>query len=928
MRIAGAAAVGLLSVLAGIARLALLGWLLGQVFEGRAAAGLALPVALVAAVMVLRGALEYWRAMIAHRTAAAVQLKIRERLYDAIARLGPAYFGQKRTGAAVVTMIDGVEQLETYFGRYLPQLFVAAVTPVAMFAVVAFLDLPVAALMCAFALFALLAPSLLQHWDRKSSLAHTKAHREFGSEFVDALQGLATLKAFGESRARGRLLAERAHALFRSTMWVLATSTLTRGVTDFGIVAGAAATLGLGTLRVAQGEMSLTALLIILMLGTEVFRPLRDLRAVMHAGMLGRSAAKGLAGILEARPVVADVGPDNDPEPSTLAPTIAFDDVTFSYPGGRRPAHEGLSFSVAAGERVGIVGPSGAGKSTILRLLQRLYDPQAGSVRIGGRDLRSLNLDQVRAQLAVVGQDTYLFHGTVEENLRVGKPEATAEELRAAARAANAEEFISRLPHGYGTVVGEKGIRLSGGQRQRVAIARALLRDAPILVLDEALSSVDAENEAVIQQALDRLIEGRTTLVLAHRLSSVISADRILALEDGRVAESGTHGELMAREGAYHRLMVSQAGRRGEETLGHDLADADPAPVVLDAESDREDDRAGGADDIVPAEGMGWIAATAALLRLIAPRRGQFTLTLFLGIARVFAFIGVGAISALTVAAVKAGAPTGWLLILLAVTAPVAAVLHWLESWTAHDMAYRLLSRLRIDLFEKLDRLAPAYLVRRRTGDLVGLATDDVERVEYFFAHTVAPAFVAVLVPAVVLGTLAVHGPALAVGLMPFLMVVGLSPFVMRRRVDALGSRAREALGELNAHAVDTIQGLDVILAFQHVRSRRDQFTRRIRAYHSVRLPFFRDLTLQTATVDVATGLGGLVVVVTGAMLVGAGTVDSGVLPLLTLLAMAAFLPVSEIAEVSRQLADTLGATRRLTAIHREPVAVTDGPGV
>src|SRR5207302_11022044 len=209
-----------------------------------------------------------------------------------------------------------------------------------------------------------------------------------------------------------------------------------------------------------------------------------------------------------------------------------------AYPGGRRAAHDGLSFTVAAGEKIGIVGPSGAGKSSIARLLLRLFDPQSGLVRVGGQDVRAIDPDSLRREIAVVHQDTYLFHGTVEDNLRLGKPDATEDELRAAARSANADEFIARLPQGYQTVVGERGIRLSGGQRQRIAIARALLRDAPILILDEALSAVDAENEAVIQQALDRLMEGRTTLVFAHRLSSVLSADRILVLDAGRLVET------------------------------------------------------------------------------------------------------------------------------------------------------------------------------------------------------------------------------------------------------------------------------------------------------------------------------------------------------------------------------------------------------
>jgi ATP-binding cassette subfamily C protein CydCD len=219
-------------------------------------------------------------------------------------------------------------------------------------------------------------------------------------------------------------------------------------------------------------------------------------------------------------------------------------------------------------------------------------------------------------------------------------------------------------------------------------------------------------------------------------------------------------------------------------------------------------------------------------------------------------------------------------------------------------------------------------MVRRRTGDMVAMATHDVELVEYFFAHTIAPAFVAVLVPGIVVTVLLFFGWEMAAALAPFLLTVALSPFFMRKRVDELGSRAREALGELNAHAVDTIQGLGEIVAFQRVDERRQELVERTETHHQIRLPFFRDLTLQTALLEVVTGLGGLAVIVVGANLVSAGALESGVLPLLTLLAMSAFLPISEIANVGRQLADTLGSTRRLYAVDTEPVPVTDGSGV
>jgi len=923
-RIAASTGIGLLATLAGIARLALLGWLLAKVFAGAPLAELMWPLVLVAAVMVLRGVLEYVRNMIAHRTAGLVQLNLRRRLYDKVVELGPAYFGRRRTGDVILSLVDGVEQLETYFGRYLPQLTVSVLTPVAIFVFAAFIDLPVALVFLVAALITLLAPSLFHRWDAAAAMSRQQTNAAFGSEFLDTLQGLATLKAFGQSRRRGDVLKQKAQALFKSTMWVLATSVLSRGITDTGIALGAAAALGLGAYRVVSGDMSLAGLLVILMLGVEVFRPLRELRDVLHQGMLGQSAAEAVVSLLSARPAIDDAVPAT----GELAgePTVTFEHVGFSYPGTSQPAHVDLDFTVAAGERVGVVGPSGAGKSSIVRLLLRLYDPQTGIVRIGGRDLRHMALGDLRRHIAVVQQDTYLFHGTVEDNLRLGRPGASHADLVAAARAANAHDFITALPRGYDTVVGERGLKLSGGQRQRIAIARALLRDAPILVLDEALSAVDAENEAVIQQALDRLMRGRTTLIFAHRLSSVIDADRILVLGDGKVEEQGTHDALMARGGAYHRLMAAQAQAEDEGEFSVDLEQrlvtADDAPTAA-AMADQEP-----RDAILRAEGLGWAGATRELLRHIVPFKGKLGLTFIFGVTRVLAFIGIGAVSALVVAAVKMGQPFDHLLILLAVLAPAAGILHWLESWFAHDMAFRLLADMRIALFDKLDALAPAYLLRRRSGDLVSVATQDIEMVEYFFAHTVAPVFVAILMPAVVLGLLIANGWTMAAALLPFLALVVISPMLMRRRVDQLGSSAREALGDLNAHAADTIQGLTEIVAFQQEDRRGGEFADKGRHHIALRLPFFRDLAAQTSLLEVVTGLGGVAVIAAGAHEVAMGRLDSGLLPLMTLLAMSAFLPVSEIANIGRQLADTLGATRRLNAVDREPVVVSDGPGV
>jgi ATP-binding cassette, subfamily B, bacterial len=921
-RIAATVLVGLAAVATGIARLVLLGWLLARVLHGESLASLTGAIVLTAAVVALRSLLDYTRTMMAHHTASRVQTRLRQNLYEHIVALGPAHFSGARTAEVMLSLVEGIQQLETYFGQYLPQLFVAALTPVLIFCFVAFLDWPVALVMLAAAILILLAPALWHAWDSRASLSRSRAYAAFGADFLDAVQGLATLKAFGQSGERARRLEERARVLFKSTMWVLSTNTLARGITDTGIAVGAAAALALGAYRVGTGAMPLPALLVILMLGVEVFRPLRELRILLHQGMLGMAAARGIFALLDAVPLVHDR--PAGPEPADAG--VVFDDVTFTYPGTARVVHGGLSFAVPPGGRVGFVGASGSGKSTIARLLLRFHDPEGGHVTIGGRDLRALSLAQIRGRIAVVSQDTWLFHGTVEDNIRMGRPEATTEELRAAARAANAEEFIERLPQGYATVVGERGVRLSGGQRQRIAIARALLRDAPILVLDEALSSVDAESEALIQAALDRLMVGRTTIIFAHRLSSVIGADTILVLDAGRVVERGTHAELLVHGGVYAHLMAAQA-RDGAGVTPVDPRSASGAIVNGDGLflGEAQPD---GQDAIVEAGAIGWRAVLGTLLAKTRGYRGRLALTFGLGIARVSALIGIGALSALAVRAVTRGESAAMLLVALVAVAPLAGLLHWLESWLAHDVAYRLLADMRLDVFRKLDALAPAYLTRRRTGDLAGVATHDVELIEYFFAHTVTPALVAVLLPAAVLVTLGVFAPVLALVLVPFLLYTALIPVLGRSRIDRLGSRAREASGDLNAHAVDTVQGLGEIVAYGRMRAWGDVLGAKAKRFYDLRLPFLRDLAQQTALQETATGLGGLAVTAVGAWLAHAGRLDAAALPLLTLLALSAFVPLWEVAQVGRQLADTLGSARRLHVVENEPVPVTDGRGV
>jgi ATP-binding cassette subfamily C protein CydCD len=921
-RILLAALIGLAGLPLNLARLALSGVAIAAVIRGEPFGGILPLVAVIAVLIVARGLVQLWKEEISNRTGAEMKVRLRERLYRHVLALGPGPIDQQRSGGVVLSLVDGVEMLETFFGQYLPQLLVAALTPLIVFLFMAWFDLTTAVIFLVFALLTLVVPAMFHKMNRDSSMDRRDSYAALGNDFVDWVQGLVTLKSFGRSRAHGDLLADRARRLYKSTMLVLATNIMTSGVTILGVSAGAALALGWGAIRVEQGTLSLQTLLIVLMLGVEVFRPLRELVALYHRGMVAMSATTAIYQVLDAKPEVVDpVGAA--PVTAPLRPDVEFENVSFCYPSRRVEALSDVSFSLEAGHTLGIVGPSGAGKSTLVWLMLRFFDPTSGRVRIGGRDIRELTLHDLREMVAVVTQDTYLFYGTVAENLRIARPGATEQDIEAAARAANAHDFIMALPRGYDTVVGERGARLSGGQRQRLAIARALLKDAPILVLDEALSSVDAENEALIQQALERLQRGRTTLVIAHRLSSVVNADQILVLQDGQVVEVGRHADLIATGGVYAALMAAQ---RAETPAELDLLDVGaPSGDAFEASPERPEP-----EPIMPARGpsrsLPLLGLWARLLSLVKPWTGTQIVVFILGLAHAAAIIGLTVVSALVVRAAAVGADlTPWLCA-LGIMVPLAAVLTWAESWLAHDLAYRLLAEMRIDMYRALDPLAPGYLMRRRTGDLVSVVTSDVETVEYFFAHTIAPAFVAVLVPGSVLVALAIMGWPLVLALLPFLIAVALSPVLGQKASLGVATESRALLGDVSAFTVDSVQGLRTVVAFNDGPARLAEMSARARAMSVAQLAFLRHQAIQAAGIEILTALGGLSVLTVGAWLVSQGTMDRSYLPLATLLALSSFGPVTDIAKVAKQLVETLASARRVFAVHDEPVVVTDGP--
>ncbi len=522
--------------------------------------GIPLLAAAIGAAVILRAFLTWYLEGYTKKMAAKAKTAIRLELMDQLFALGPQYVNTQRSGRIQSLLLDGIEKLEPFLVNYVPLIFSIGTTGLLLGLGALWMDRVTGLVLLAAMALCLLIPCLTVPLLKLGIVDYWAQYTLLNAQYVDALQGITTLKAFNSSKAKGKELEADAWEFYRRQIRNTAYSLLDSGLIILMTSAAAFLSVGVGAWRAWLGLIPAEAILIFLFLTAECARPMVELNQAWHSSFMGLAACSHIFALLDQEIRVQSPAAGNTRALDQGLPEIRFDHVTFRYPGSPTPALEDVSFTIPGGQTAALVGMSGSGKSTILSLLLRFYDPQAGRICLNGVDLRDFDLNYLRRHISPVFQENYLFAGTLRENLIMGAPDASEETIRQAVRASGAAEFLDKLPNGLDSTLGERGLDLSGGQRQRLAIARAMVKQAPLMLFDEATSNVDAENEARITHGVEALSRHTTSLIIAHRLSTVRHAQCIYVLHEGRLAESGTHEALLEKHGIYETLIQAQRG--------------------------------------------------------------------------------------------------------------------------------------------------------------------------------------------------------------------------------------------------------------------------------------------------------------------------------------------------------------------------------
>jgi ATP-binding cassette subfamily B protein len=907
--------------------------------------------------------------------ALAVQYDLRNDMHDRLQRLDLDTLSRLPTGQLVAransdsTLVQGLLS-------FLPLLSGNLLMMVASLAIMFFLA-PLLALLALVVVPALFAVSYRMRqrvfpatWDGQQREGDV-------AQIVDeGVNGVRVVKAFGQEARELNRVVSAARRLYGARMRAVRLQARFQPVLEAVPVLAQVAILALGGWMTLQGQISIGTFLAFSTYVGQFAAPARQLAGVLTVGQQARAGVERIFQLLDLPSAITD--PPNPVPIGRIRGEISFEGVDFAYPDGS-PVLRGLDLQIAAGERVALIGASGSGKSTVTALLSRFHDPDAGTVRVDGHDLRTLALAELRGQIGSAFEESFLFSATVRENIAYGRPDASATEVEAAARAAAAHDFILELPDGYDTTVGERGLSLSGGQRQRVALARAILTDPRILVLDDATSAVDARTEVQIHDALREILPGRTTVLVAHRVSTLHLADRVVVLDHGRVVDDGRHEDLIERSAAYRELLsgldaeqIAQLGDSVEAFAA--IADGTTAAAWVrdegQASAARSKVKAVGGQSLGaglgPGGGGSWRMALTATPQLLArvgdlpPIRDsatvdlaretrvdpQFSLLRLLTEFRRPLLVGLLLVVLDAIAGlvgpvmVKTGIDDGvakgvsstlWLASAVFLVVALADLVDGVFStFVTGRTAERIMLSLRVRIWAQLQRLSLDYYEREMSGRIMTRMTTDVDQFESLIENGLLAALVSFVTFAGVGVALLVMNLELGLYTLAVVVPLAAATVVFRRRSAALYDQARERIAIVNADFQESLSGVREAQAFVHEAATVERFHRLGRDYLRSRVAAQRLVALYFPFVQFLNAVADAVVLGVGASLIDHGHLTAGALIAFLLYVDMFFSPIQQLSQVfdswqqTRVSVNRIADLMRLSTLTPEPAQPAD----
>lgn len=889
------------------------------------------------AIAVVRFLAHHFATRLGTEAAERVKLGLRSELYRKMLRLGPSYAQRARTSDVVQLTGEGVDQIQSFFELFLPQLGFAILAPLTLFAAIAPLNMPTAVVLLVCAPLIIVIVGAIAMTTAKTFKKYWGKYTDMGSVFLDNLQGLETLKTFDADARAAEQMDRNAEDFRVMTMRVLQIQL--RSLTAMDMVAYGGAAAGIGTALwqyVHQGHTAFTsaasflhvfngptlgvaAVLFVILVSVDFFLPLRQLGSYFHVAMNGMTSTKRIFALLDE--------PDRAYGDRRLPQgplDVATRDLGFTYAESARPALHDVTLTMPARSLTAIVGESGSGKSTLAALIAGELEGYDGALRIGNVELRELSERALTSAVSIVGARSHLFAGTLRDNLLMARPGASEGDLRDALARAHVLDMVDAHPQGLDMRIEQDAANLSGGQRQRVAVARALLHDAPIMVFDEATSSVDAESERLIMRTVHELAERKTVILVTHRLADAVDASAIAVFNHGACVETGTHAELMAQGGQYATMFRAQASveQVGRRARNRGIAYA-PAPNTVE-------------HNVKQPESANTQRAPMTTFQLVRRLLGQVGgLRSLMVLACCFGTLGHLAATFLPVFGVMAlcaaagrpvwGLSVGWAVALMVVCALIRGAMRYCEQYMNHNLAFRLLALFRGQMFAALRRLAPAKLTGKGKGDLISMVTTDVELLEIFFAHTISPTVIALATTVVYAIALLFLSPWFAVLLVAAHLLIGVAvPAWFARALHGVGARIRKQSASLDDDVLDDMRGLEQIIRFGQGRARLARIDRQSRALWGQRVEL-------SARNGVFGGFDHVIIVlvtVCAALLAVLASRDDMAMAARNVTAMvlvvSSFGPTLALSALPASLTQTFASARRLFALMDEEPAVEE----